>query len=147
MVAWRGWAEPCGPGLQGHHCSIDRASGVVEAGDPPGEAVWPRPRSAPPQPGVQTTLTTSSHGNAGCFSDASVFYGGRIWKVMTIRLAPLVCLTDWWPKCNSEPRMRWPSYLIMASYSREATKFVLLVTFDKRRKDFKQHCTAIPKNV
>ena len=23
MVGWRGWAEPCGPGLQGHHCSID----------------------------------------------------------------------------------------------------------------------------
>ena len=75
------------------------------------------------------------------FYDHRIFY----WLVMTIWLAPLVCLTEWWPKCNSEPRMRWPSYLIMASYSREAAKFVLLVIFGNRRKDFKHHCTATPQ--
>ena len=32
--------------------------------------------------------------------------------------------------------MRWPTYLIMASYSREAAKFLLSVIFDNRRKHF-----------
>ena len=49
LVARRGWAKPCGPGLQGHHCSIDRASGLVEAGIQPGRPFGHAPAAPPSQ--------------------------------------------------------------------------------------------------
>ena len=132
-MARRGWAEPCGPGLQGHHCSIDRASGLVEAGHPPGEAVWPHPRCSSPARGANHPVTTSSHTNACSCSDVFMMAGGC--QSRFLQFASPTGLD--WTKCNRGPRMRWPSYLIIPSYSREMSKCLLLVTFDDRRKHFK----------